>query len=110
MMVRLLVTLLLLLGIDWPVIAHANNPLEELASGNFSEVRQGVEDLALSGNPRAATIISALQNGRLYYTPDQTLLIKADDDSFTSAATGDPIADAGFGVKPVRLNNSVRSA
>ena len=59
---------------------------------------------------RAATIISALQDGRLYFTPDQALLIKGDDDSYTNAATGEPVADAGFGVKPVRLNNSVRGA
>jgi urea transport system permease protein len=108
-MVRLLV-LLLLSGLCWPMAAQADDPLAELASGSFNGVRQGVEDLALSGNPRAATIISALQNGRLYFTPDQTLLIKADDDNFTNAATGQPVADAGFGVKPVRLNNSVRGS
>ena len=67
-MARLLV-LLLLSGLCWPVAAHADDPLAELASGSFNGVRQGVEDLALSGNPRAATIISALQDGRLYFTP-----------------------------------------
>jgi urea transport system permease protein len=108
-MVRLLV-LLLLSGLCWPIAAHADDPLTELASGTFNGVRQGVEDLALSGNPRAAAIISALQGGRLFFTPDQTLLIKAADDSYTNAATGARVPDAGFGVKPVRLNNSVRGA
>jgi urea transport system permease protein len=108
-MPRLLV-LLLLFGLCWPLAARADDPLTELASGSFSSVRQGVEDLALSGNPRAATIISALQAGRLYYTPDQTLLIKADDDSFTNAATGEPATDPDDEAKPVRLNNSVRGA
>jgi urea transport system permease protein len=108
-MVRLLV-LLLLSGLCWPMAARADDPLAELASGSFNGVRQGVEDLALSGNPRAATIISALQEGRLYFTPDQTLLIKAADDSYVNASTGAAVADAGFGVKPVRLNNSVRGA
>lgn len=109
-MARLLVLLLLLSGIAWPVAARADDPIAELASGTFNSVRQGVEDLALSGNPRAATIIGALQNGQLYYTPDQMLLIKADDDSYTNAATGEPVADAGDDLKVVRLNNSVRGA
>jgi urea transport system permease protein len=108
-MPRLLV-LLLFLALLWPLAARADDPLAELASGNFNTVRQGVEDLALSGNPHAATIISALQDGHLYYTPDQTLLIKADDDSFTNAVTGEPAPDVDDVAKQVRLNNSVRGA
>ncbi|WP_428484203.1 urea ABC transporter permease subunit UrtB [Rhodopila sp.] len=86
-----------------------DQPLAAFASGSFDTVRQGVEDLALSGNKRAATIISALQGGQLFYTPDHRVLIKVNG-SFTSAATGQPVADAGYGVKPVRLNNGIRSA
>jgi urea transport system permease protein len=112
-MARLLV-LLLFCGLWQPAVAYAddplNDPLAELASGAFNGVRQGVEDLALSGNPRAATILSALQGGQLYFTPGHTLLIKGADDHYVDAATGAPIADAGFGVKLVRLNNSVRGA
>ncbi|MEA2776657.1 MAG: urea transport system permease protein [Acetobacteraceae bacterium] len=106
---RLLI-LVLLSGLTWPAVAHADDPLTEIASGTFNGVRQGVEDLALSGNPRAATIISALQGGQLYFTADHTLLIKAADASYLNAATGESVADPGFGVKPVRLNNSVRGA
>ena len=108
-MIRLLV-LLLLLGFGLSPAAHAEDPMAELASGNFNGVRQGVEDLALSGNPRAATIITALQAGRLYFTADHTLLIKGDD-GFSNAATGAAVsADDAFGAKPVRLNNAVRGA
>ncbi|MEA2790437.1 MAG: urea transport system permease protein, partial [Acetobacteraceae bacterium] len=106
---RLLI-LVLLSGLAWPAVAHADDPLTEIASGTFNGVRQGVEDLALSGNPRAATIISALQGGQLYFTTDHTLLIKAADASYVNAATGEAVADPGSGVKPVRLNNSVRGA
>ena len=105
-----LMVLLLLVGLGWPFAARAGDPLAELASGNFSTVRQGVEDLALSGNPHAATIISALQNSQLYYMPDGTLLLKADDDSFTNALTGEAFTDSDDEAKAVRLNNSVRSA
>ncbi len=109
-MSRVIVPLLLLLLAGWPISANADDPIAELASGSFNTVRQGVEDLAVSGSPRAADIISALRDGRLFFTPDHTLLIKAPDDRYLGAATGQPIADPGFGVKPVRLNNSIRSA
>ena len=108
-MVRLLVWLLLSV-LCWPLAAHADDPLAALASGTFNGARQGVEDLALSGNPRAATIIAALQDGRLYFTSEHTLLIKVADDRYMNAATGEPLKEAGFGVKPVRLNNAVRGA
>jgi len=102
--------LLLLSGLCWPIVARADDPIADLASGTYNGVRQGVEALALSGNSRAATIIGALQEGRLYFTADQVLLIKAADDTYTNAATGQPVADAGLEAKPVRLNNSVRGA
>jgi urea transport system permease protein len=102
-------SVLLLALLCWPFGARADDPLAGFASGSFDTTRQSVEDLALSGNPRAATIISALQHGRLYFTPDHTILIKADDGSFTDASSGAPVPDA-LGVKPVRLNNAVRGA
>jgi urea transport system permease protein len=108
-MARLLV-LLLLWGLCWPLAARADDPIAELASGSFDGVRQGVQDLALSGNPHAAAIITALQNSQLYYMPDQTLLIKADDDSYTNALTGEPVTDSDEDAKKVRINNSVRGA
>jgi urea transport system permease protein len=101
--------LLLLASLCWPFGALADDPLAGFASGNFDSTRQSVEDLALSGNPRAATIISALQKGRLYFTSDHTVLIKADDGSFNDASSGAPVTEA-LGVKPVRLNNAVRGA
>ncbi len=104
------IVLLVVALLCWPIGAHADDPLTGFTAGNFDTTRQSVEDLALSGNKRAATIISALAAGRLYFTPNKTLLIKADDGSFSNAATGAPVADAGFGIKPVRLNNGVRGA
>jgi urea transport system permease protein len=102
--------LLMLALLCWSGAARADDPVAAFGSGSFESTRHGVEELALSGNPRAATIISALAAGRLFFTPDQTVLIKADDGSYTNAATGAPVGDAGFGIKPVRLNNAVRGA
>src|ERR1700761_648694 len=108
-MVRLLV-LLLLSGLCWPLAARADDPLAELASGSFNTVRQGVEDLAQSGNPNAAKILSALQNGKLFYLPDHTLLIQAEDGSYTNAVTGESVSDDDSEAKAVRINNAIRSA
>jgi urea transport system permease protein len=98
--------------------AQATPPTAEeamglLASGVFDQVRQGVQELADSGAPRAATIITALQNGALYYNPDdQVLYIKNDDGSYVTAATGAaaPAEITDDSVKTVRVNNGIRSA
>jgi urea transport system permease protein len=96
-----------------PILAHAqaDPSLALLASGNFDSVRHGVEQLAGSGNPRAVTIIAALQAGSLYAGPDKTLYIKGADGRFSAAASGAAAPDVmSSGLKLVRLNNPVRSA
>ena len=106
--------LLILALLFLSVAAHADdqpaNPIAGFATGSFSDVRDAVGALALSGNPRAAIIISALQSGELVYTPDGAVLIRADDGTYTDAATGNPAPDPGDEVKTVRVNNSVRGA
>ena len=79
-----------------------------LSSGSFDSVHEGVDELVASGSPRAAAIIGALQNGKLYFRPDHTLYIKQDDGTYVGALTGTPV-DAG-NVKPVRVNNTIRGA
>ncbi|MFL5252320.1 MAG: urea ABC transporter permease subunit UrtB [Rhodopila sp.] len=93
------------------------DPLAGLASGDYDQVAQSIATLAQSGNPKAASIISALQNGRLYYAPDRTLLIKGDADTYTNALTGESVTvqqsdddDQDAGPQQVRVNNHVRSA
>jgi urea transport system permease protein len=82
-----------------------------LASTNFDSVRRGVEALAVSGEPRAAAIIAALQAGRLYMRSDKGLFIRHQDGSFADAATGAAAPDVmASGLRPVRVNNAVRGA
>jgi urea transport system permease protein len=89
----------------------SDNALAALASGNFESIRQGVEQLAFSGDPRALAIISALQAGKLYVRADHVLFIKQDDGSFVDATNGKPAPDVmASGVKQVRMNNPVRGA
>jgi urea transport system permease protein len=75
-------------------------------------MREGVEALGASGNPRALPILSALQDGRLYAQQYGTgLYIKQADGRFIDAATGAAQPDLmSSGLREVRMNNPVRSA
>jgi urea transport system permease protein len=108
------VCLLLIVGLALASLPARGEPAEDalsaLASPSFETIRQGVGLLALSGHPRAAVILSALQATRLYIRPDHTLLIKSDDGSFISAAAASPAPDiTASSLKPVRMNNAVRA-
>jgi urea transport system permease protein len=90
---------------------QADEAFAALASTSYESIRRGVEALAASGNPRAATVIAALQSGHLYMRPDRTLFIRGADGTFTQAVTGEPAPDLpASAVRQVRLNNAVRSA
>jgi urea transport system permease protein len=82
-----------------------------ISPASFESVRQGVEQLAVSGDPRAAVVIGALHDGLLYARIDRALFIQQPDGSYVDAPSGVPAADVtDEDVKPVRLNNAVRSA
>jgi urea transport system permease protein len=112
-MLRLLASLLLVLLVLGPMHARAqtaDSALAELASGNYEKIRQGVEQLAASGDARAAVVIGALQAGKLYAAADRTLYIKTDT-GFVAAGNGTPAPGLmASGLKQVRVNNRVRSA
>ncbi|MGE0419400.1 MAG: urea ABC transporter permease subunit UrtB [Acetobacteraceae bacterium] len=112
-MSRLFAWILLALMALSPGLARAQQDQEAfaaLASTSYNSIRQGVESLAASGNPRAMPVIVALQSGHLYMRADKALFIKADDGSFTNAVDGQPAPDVmASGLKQVRLNNAVRS-
>jgi urea transport system permease protein len=102
---RLIALLLILLT----TAAHAEIAGLDHFSGDFDEVRQGIEALATSGSPRAAPILDALTNGMLYSRSNGGPLIKQDDESFVDAETGAKVSDDDAqDANPVRVNNSVR--
>jgi len=74
-------------------------------------VRQGIEQLAVSGDPRATAVIGALHDGLLYANDDHVLFIQQPDGSYVDARTGKPAPDVtDDDVKTVRVNNAVRGA
>jgi urea transport system permease protein len=105
---RKLCVLLMLLLASLPARAQ-DDAAAALASGSYDDIRRGVEALATSGIPRAADILAALQDGRLYARADHALFVKQADGSYVDALTGAAAGDVGS-VKAVRLNNGVRRA
>ncbi len=78
-----------------------------LAGPSYEDVRKGVEALAVSGSPRAAAVLEALQAGRLM-AADGKVYIKSDDGKLLDGETG--AAAYPDNVRPVRVNNGVRRA
>ena len=76
-----------------PVMARADgaaDALTAIASGNLDQMRQGIADLAASGDPRAVIIIESLNNNTLFENDDNVLFIQNADGGFVNAATGAP--------------------
>ena len=80
--------------------ARADDPYEEISASalaispsSFDSVRQGIEQLAVSGDPRAAVVIGALHDGTLYANDDHVLFIQQPDGKYVDAQTGAPAPD-----------------
>src|SRR5262245_42481268 len=84
--------------------------LVHFTADSFNETIEGVNKVAASGNPLAATLISALQEGRLFFSAEaKRVFIKDKSDQLLDAATGQPFAGAApADLAPVRLNNRLR--
>jgi urea transport system permease protein len=84
--------------------------LLHFTADSFSETEQGINEVAASGNPLAATVITALQEGRLLFSAQEKLvLIRESTGGLLDARTAEiftvaPPAD----LSPVRLNNRLR--
>ena len=108
----------LLLGLSFALgcaSAHAASLDEALAhftTDDFSEASAGIGAVALSGDPRAETIIRALQDGRLMFSAEsKAVYVKDETGKVTNAATGESIAgDAPADLDNVRINNRLRGA
>jgi urea transport system permease protein len=79
---------------------------------SFGETEKAINAVAASGDPRAATIISAIAEGRLLVdAASKKVVIKIGPGQLIEAATGEAItAGAPADFKPVRINNRLRRA
>jgi urea transport system permease protein len=88
------VAVLLALFLALPGMARAQqDPFADIAATTADIEARGVTALAISGNPRAAAVLDALRDGKLYAwkwpRPDPPLYIRTDK-GFIDARTGDP--------------------
>ncbi len=79
---------------------------------SYTETVAALTAVAATGDDRAADIVQALKDGRLYFTgSDHKVYIKDASGKLIDAATGTPFSGEGpFGLKKVRVNNLVRGA
>ena len=111
----LVVAALLALGLGLPGAGRAgDDPFADIAATNFDLVAQGVQQLAVSGSPRAAAVVDALRDGRLFASrwprPDAPLYIRATD-GFVDARTGAKVAaPAPVNLRLVIVADLVRAA
>src|SRR6516162_1432923 len=111
-LVALLLTLSFALGCTCAHAAGLDEALAHFTADDFSETSAGISAIAASGDPRAETIIRALQDGRLLYSAEgKAVYIKDESGKLTNAASGEPIAgDAPADLDNVRINNRLRGA
>src|SRR5262249_2286223 len=85
--------------------------LNGFTADSFSDTENAIGAVARSGNPRAAQVIAALQDGQLFFDPDgKKVYIKRKDDRVVDAATGQAVPSAPEDLRPARLNTRLRRA
>jgi urea transport system permease protein len=111
-LVALLLAFSFALGCAVARAASLEDALAHFTANDFSETIAGINEVAASGDPRAETIIRALQDGQLLFSAERkAVYIKNDSGKLTDAATGQPIDGAAPGdADVVRLNNRLRGA
>ncbi|HEY7242276.1 MAG TPA: urea ABC transporter permease subunit UrtB [Xanthobacteraceae bacterium] len=84
--------------------------LVHFTADSFDETIEGINAVAASGNRLAATVVAALQDGRLLFSAEtKDVFIRGQLDQLIDARTGQPEAGSPpADLAPVRLNNRLR--
>jgi len=92
--------------------AGLEEALAHFTLDDYGEIEEGIAALAASGDPRAASLIEALQDDRLLYSAEQKKVFYKDTSGkLFDAATGAPVADGGpADIDIVSVNNRIRRA
>jgi urea transport system permease protein len=92
--------------------AGLGEALAHFATDDFAEIADGIAAVAESGDPRAARILEALQDGRLLYSAEEKkVFVKDPSGRLFEAATAAPVAgDGPADLDAVAINNRLRRA
>jgi urea transport system permease protein len=92
--------------------AGLDEALAHFTTDDFSEIADGVTAVAESGDVRAASILEALQDGRLLYSAEQKkVFLKDTSGRVFDAVTAAPVAGGGpADIDTVGINNRLRRA
>src|SRR5215467_8970074 len=92
--------------------AGLEEALAHFATDDFGEIEAGITAVAESGDPRAASILEALQDDRLFYSTEQKKVFYKDaSGKLLDAATAAPVAANGpADIDTVGINNRLRRA
>jgi urea transport system permease protein len=103
-------SLFLIVALVVPALAGPfEDAVGKFANDEFSDTDEAISAVASSGNPIAFTIISALQDGRLFADPDsKKVFVTQPDGKIIDAATGAGVGKLPDGAAAVRLNNRLR--
>jgi urea transport system permease protein len=83
--------------------------LDKFLENDFDATDTAVSEVATSGNPRAATIIEALRDERLFFSAEKkTVYYKDADGKLFAAETGEAVAAEPDDLAAVDINNRVR--
>src|SRR5689334_18172086 len=83
--------------------------LTKFTTDSYSDTDAGITGVATSGNPLAAQVIEALQDGRLLFSADdKKVFIRDRSGAILDASTGKAAAGTPANLKPVRVNNRLR--
>jgi urea transport system permease protein len=87
-----------------------DDALVHFTAGDFDEAIAGVTAVAASGSPRAATILTALQNGQLMFSAERkAVYVQDSDNKLFDAATGQEVTGSPpDDLDTVALNNRLR--
>jgi urea transport system permease protein len=111
-LVALLVVFSFASGVAPARAASLDDALARFTADDFDETSKGISEVVASGDPRAETILRALQDGHLMFSAEKRAVYVQDDDgklfdtASGQAVPGDPPDD----LDNVRINNRLRGA
>jgi urea transport system permease protein len=113
--IALVLSLVLALGVLVAAMTGARaGPYEDalllFTTDSFGDTTEAINGVVASGNPLAAAVIGALQEGRLLFSAQgKRVFVREKSDRLIDAATGEAAAGAvPADLTPVRLNNRLR--